>query len=248
MEKYGVGAKFITNEGYEVEIVEKIDRNKRKVRFESGHEVEAHIKSIGAGKIKNPHHSSVFGIGCYGVGEYKSNINGNHALEYDTWKSMIQRCYDDKHQQRCPTYKNTTICEEWKNYQNFAEWYSESFHKIKGVKFQLDKDLLQNNVKNKIYSPDTCVFLPHNVNSFLANKKTYNTSNYTGVHWHKTNKKWQAEIMVFGENKKKNLGFFSTPEEASFAYQKARSEQAEKAKEYLRSLNYLPENIIELIK
>ena len=117
-----------------------------------------------------------------------------------------------------------------------------------GIKFHLDKDLLQSDIENKIYSPDTCLFLPHNVNRFLANKQSNNTSGYIGVCWHKTKKKWVAQITLFEEGKTKHLGIFSTPEDASLVYQEARAIESEKVKEYLRSLNYLPEEVINSLK
>lgn len=171
-EKYGIGKKFITNEGYEVEIVEKFKGVKRKVRFDNGHEVITECSVIDKESIKNPYHPSVCGIGCYGVGESKAIIEGKKTQEYAVWHNMIERCYDKKYQKRQPTYKGILVYKEWLNYQNFAKWYNDNYPKIKGIKFQLDKDLLQQNVDNKIYSPDTCVFLPYNINNFLANKQT----------------------------------------------------------------------------
>lgn len=248
MEKYGVGSKHITNEGYEIEIVEKIDYKKRRIKFENGHEVEVYINDVGTGTIKNPYHPSVYGVGYLGVGEYGTKIGGKTTQEYDVWKLMLRRCYDDKSQEKRPTYKDTTICEEWKNFQNFAKWYKDNYPKIEGVKFDLDKDLMQKDIKNKVYSPETCTFLPKNINTFFTNKQSDNTSGFIGVGWNKRDKRWIAQINLFGENKKKFLGCFTTPEEASQVYQSARAEQAEKAKDYLRSLNYLQEEIIQLVK
>lgn len=53
-------------------------------------------------------------------------------------------------------------------------------------------------------------------NQHNANLKITNTSGYKGVYYHKTNKKWAAEICL--NNVKNRLGNFSTPEEASAAY------------------------------
>ena len=44
------------------------------------------------------------------------------------------------------------------------------------------------------------------------------------------------------------LGLFKNIKDAVSKYENARDEQAEYAKEYLRELKYLPENIIALIK
>ena len=246
--KYGVGTKHLTNEGYEIEIIEKMGHGKRRVRFENGHEVICERTNIGTGHIRNPYHPSVQGIGYLGIGNYKSNAKGKSTPEYEVWNMMLQRCYSEKHQEKFPTYKGTIVCKEWHNFQSFAKWYHDNYPNINEVNFQLDKDLLQNDVKNKIYSPQTCIFLPKNVNSFLTNKKSDNTSGYIGVSWFKASIKWVANINLFGENKLKHLGYFLTPEEASETYQSARELEAEKVKEYLRSLNYLSEEIIKLVK
>ena len=247
-EKYGVGKKFKTNEGYLVEVVEKINNGRRKIKFENGYETMAKYYDIGEGRVKNPYHPSVYSVGYFGVGEYRASINYKQTPEYRIWANVLKRCYDEKNQERCPTYKGVTVCQEWHSFQNFAKWYNDNLPKIYGVKFHLDKDLLQQAVKNKIYSPDTCVFLPQEINKFLNNKQSSNTSGYIGVHRYKTHKKWIAQIMVFGEDKGRHLGRFLTLEQASQAYQKARAEQSEKVKDYLRSLNYLPEETIQLVK
>ena len=49
-----------------------------------------------------------------------------------------------------------------------------------------------------------------------------NTSGYKGVSWHKRNGKWKAEIMSQG--RRKCLGYFTTPEAAALAYDKAAKE------------------------
>ena len=198
--------------------------------------------------IGNKHLPSIYGIGYLGTGDYKAKINKKLTKEYNIWLQMLGRCYDKKCQEKNPTYKGVVVCEEWLNFQNFAKWYDNSYPKAYGVKFELDKDLLQENVDNKIYSPDTCTFLPKNINVFLSNKHSNNTSSYAGVSFYKANKKWTSKIKLFGEDKRKYLGYFPTPELASQSYQQARAEQSEKVKDYLRSLNYLPEETIQLVK
>ena len=95
--KYDVGRKFKTNEGYEIEIVEKVDKKRRRIRFENGCEVIVFIHHIKTGKIKNPYHPSVYGAGYFGVGDYKARIDGKRTPEYGVWKNMLNRCYDEKY-------------------------------------------------------------------------------------------------------------------------------------------------------
>lgn len=247
-EKYRVGNKFITNEGYEIEIIEKVNPVYRMIEFndEFRHVCKAKISHIGTGGISNPYHKSFLGIGYLGYGKYSSKINNKATKEYICWQNMLKRCYDKKFQEKQPYCSNVSVCKEWHNFQNFAKFYKENYPKIENIKFQLDKDLLQQNIKNKIYSPDTCVFLPQRINSFTTNKKSTNTSGYMGVD--KVKNRWKARINCFKNDKIISIGTFLCSEEAYMAYKNARVVQAEHAKDYLRSLNYLPEEIIQLIK
>jgi len=80
----------------------------------------------------------------------------------ETYNNMIGRCYNYKH----ISYKNygakgITVCKEWiDNYKNFLEWALSSGWKD-GLR--LDKDI---KVKgNKVYSPDTCLWVTPKENS-----------------------------------------------------------------------------------
>ena len=76
---------------------------------------------------------------------------------------MIQRCYSDKLQERFPTYRGCSVCDGWLLLSNFKEWYD--IHYRDGM--SLDKDILIPG--NKVYSPDTCRFVPGYINSLLTN-------------------------------------------------------------------------------
>ncbi len=169
--KYGIGARHFTNESCEIEVIEEIKGCKRRIRFKNGYEIIVSVNRIARGNIKNPYHTSVLEVGYLGVGKYEVSTQGKTTVEYRTWKSMLQRCYDEKYQEKNKTYVGISICDEWHNFQNFAKFYNENYPKIENVIFEIDKDLLQQSVENKIYSKDACVFLPKKVNRFLSNKK-----------------------------------------------------------------------------
>ena len=165
---------------------------------------------VGKYKRKN----KVWGRGKYSDEKYTSRINGIVTPEYTTWETMLQRCYDDKLHSRNPSYKDCEVCEEWLNYQNFAKWFEENY--IEG--FQLDKDILVKG--NKIYSPETCCFVPQEIN--LAVIKPIKERNLpTGVYKH-VNK---FVVHIKTNKKKKYIGIFSTVEEANDYYKKAKKEQ-----------------------
>ena len=81
----------------------------------------------------------------------------------------------------------------------------------------------------------------------MTNLKSTNTSGHVGVVWHKRDCIWESSICSFKYGKDIYLGRFNDLRQASLTYKKARAEQAEHAKDYLRSLNYLSEDIIQLI-
>ena len=123
----------------------------------------------------------------------------------------------------------------WKNYSN-----------IEDIRFELDKDLLQQGVENKVYSPDTCIFLPQKVNGFLTNVQSSNSTGYIGVSKYK-NYKFRASIHDFELGKIKHICYTYDVDKAKDLYIKERNIQSKSVKKYLKTLNYLSEDIIDLI-
>lgn len=80
--------------------------------------------------------------------------HGQHIISYSIWKAMLARCYSASHHKRYPTYSNCSVCKEWHLFSNFKKWFDENY--IEG--YHLDKDILVQD--NKVYSPQTCVFIP----------------------------------------------------------------------------------------
>ena len=130
---------------------------------------------------------------------------------YSRWYHILRRCYDKKFHQYNPCYKNCYVADEWKLFSNFKLWMESQDWKGN----ELDKDLLIPG--NKIYGPDTCIFVSHKVNSFL----TIGTSKYNkyplGCHYKKSTGKFYSRIEV--DNTKIILGIFDTPIEAHRKWQ-----------------------------
>lgn len=120
------------------------------------------------GNIKNPYYPSVYGVGIVG-NKYFNWVNKKATKEYDAWKQMLRRCYDQKLKEKYPTYKDVTCCKEWLLYENFYEWLHSqpNFNKwLNGDRWEVDKDVLDK--RNKIYSPENCYLVPHNVNTLFT--------------------------------------------------------------------------------
>ena len=84
----------------------------------------------------------------------------------------------------------------------------------KGRTWCLDKDILFTG--NKLYSEDTCVFVPREINSFFNEHGNARGEYHLGVCFHKASGKFQARCAVNG--KRQHLGLFNTPEEAFTVY------------------------------
>jgi hypothetical protein len=135
---------------------------------------------------------------------------------YSTWISMLKRCYSDVYQKQKPTYKEVTCCEDWLLFTNFAKWFKN--HYVIG--YQLDKDILFKN--NKLYSPETCIFVPREINQFTTISGATRGELPIGVSLHL--RKFRA--VVSNNSKQLHLGCFNTKEEAHREWQKAKLEQA----------------------
>lgn len=240
---------YVSNTGDKFVLVKVLNSRRCVVKFldEFEYEKEVDVKSAIKGEIRNPYHKSVIGIGYLGVGKYNSKSMGRKI--YNVWVGIIERSYSEKWKKKYPTYKNVIVCDEWLNFQNFAKWYDNNYpHHIQGIKFEVDKDLKQENVENKIYSPETCIIVPKRINGFMVNKQSSNTSGYIGVRKLKGKNKWSASSVNQIKKSPRNLGVFNTLEEALACYEKDRCDKAEKLRAWVRELNYLDEDTIQLIK
>lgn len=139
---------------------------------------------------------------------------------YERWVNMLQRCYSNEFLNRNPSYLNCIVCEEWLTFSNFITWMEQQDHEGK----HLDKDLLYNG--NKIYSPETCVFVDQRTNKFVLEKAGKVSPYPVGVYFEKARQKYVAECTdPFGVNGK-FIGRFDTPEEAHKAWQAKKHEYA----------------------
>lgn len=130
---------------------------------------------------------------------------------YRKWAHMLERCYSEKQSTNNPTYKGCSVCEEWLTFSNFKAWMEQQDWEDK----HLDKDILFPG--NKIYSPETCVFIDAKVNTFLIESDASRGQYMVGVCWHKRCKKFRARCND-GEGKLKHIGLFDTELEAHQAW------------------------------
>lgn len=143
--------------------------------------------------------------------------NECRKIVYVVWRSMICRCYDKKYQESKPTYIGCKVCDEWRYLSAFKKWFDENY--VEG--YQLDKDILAPG--NKIYSPDTCCFVPPEINILLIAPQKRKDGLPRGVYLYGRNRKFSAIISDITEkNRHRIIGKYDTVEDASRAFNEAR--------------------------
>ena len=174
-----VGQKFETYSSGMIKILEYTNSNRILVEFENtGSQRWCSLTHILGKKLYDYYAPVVYGVGFTGQGDF-SATKDNRA--YRQWHDMMRRCYSDE-VEKFPTYVGVTVCEEWYCFQNFAAWATkqDAFYYKKPV-WQLDKDLLMPGCK--IYSPDTCCYLPNKINSFMIKTNVNGSYNPKAKSW-----------------------------------------------------------------
>ena len=172
------------------------------------------------GSIKCPYEPRLYGMGYIGEGPYKSKENKKQTKAYDFWNSMIQRCYSDKFHIKNPAYVDCTVCDNWLNFQNFAEWHKNNYYEISDEIMCLDKDIFVK--RNKIYSPDTCIYVPKTINSLFVKNDATRGKYPIGIHKNNNCSSYIVTINNIESNKPIYLGSYKTKSEAFLVYKEAK--------------------------
>lgn len=168
-----LGEEKLNNQGCLMRIVEYVEALNITIEFQDEYKTKivTRYDDFIKGNVKNPYCPTVCGVGIIGV-KYPATINGIITKEYNTWKHMLNRCYDKQIKLKYPTYEGVVCCNEWLLYENFYEWLhkQENFEQwLNGKRWGLDKDILVK--RNKVYSPDTCCLVPQNVNVLFTKRE-----------------------------------------------------------------------------
>ena len=138
---------------------------------------------------------------------------------YKCWTNMLSRCYNINIHKKKPTYSNCSVCSAWHLFSNFRSWMIQQDWQGKS----LDKDILV--IGNKIYSPDTCVFVENRVNNFI--NETPRRKGSTGlIGVSRQFNTFYAESSSVETGEKVRIGSFKTEEEAHLAWIEYKLKQA----------------------
>ena len=132
--------------------------------------------------------------------------------EYQIWSNIVVRCNGGY----------AKLHEDFYKFESWLSWASiqKGFMKLdsNGNIFQLDSDLFSET--EKIYSPTSCVFVPAEINS-LCKPNVNRTDLPRGVHMFGSKSKPYSVSISF-DGVSKNLGCYTTLEEASLVSKEAR--------------------------
>ena len=155
--KYGK-CKVIYYKNYDDVIIEFLD---------TGYVTTSTMDRVKSGTVKDCFKPSVYGVGIVG-NKYKTYENGKETKQYKTWSSMLERCHSESFKEKHKSYKGCTTSNNFRHYTYFYEWCEKQVG-FGQDNFELDKDLLI--VGNKLYSENTCVFIPCEINQTIKFSK-----------------------------------------------------------------------------
>lgn len=157
----------------------------------------------------------------FGVVDFEGKVTtgGRRNKDYSLWASMLQRCYSANTNARKGVYIGCGVSENFKSYSYFSLWCEQQKgydNKDSNSKvWHLDKDLLVKG--NKIYSEDTCVFVPQQINALLTKRQNLRGEYPIGTSLNRKSGKFQANCKN-GDGKLVYLGLHDTPQEAFQVY------------------------------
>ena len=209
-----VGMSFKNSKFGECVVVDdSLGSKKLRVRFkDTGYETTATAQQFRKQKVRD-RSIPIFLFG-FGVNDSVGIIKGSEPKEYRLWRDMVARCYSIKKIFRNKSYENCTISSDFARYSDFASWCQDQVG-FGMDNYHLDKDILS--TCGKIYSKDTCCFIPRELNSLYISIQ----------HWKQGEIKhsfckgvYVCRITMFG--KSFYLGSFKTVGEADLAYSLAK--------------------------
>ena len=212
------------NQGEVMFIIEYVNSEDITVQFKrTGEMVKCTYGTFVKGEVKSHFTGSVYGVGITGL-EPTRDENGKMLDSYKCWQGMLKRCYSVKYQEKYQTYKGCSVCTDWLYYSNFKKWYDDNYYEIDGKISQLDKDILIKG--NKVYSPNTCVFVPNFINTLFTKNQNRRGELPIGVSYYKRNKKYRTQLSMYkdGKSTQKFLGYYNTSNEAFEVYKRAKED------------------------
>ena len=210
------GKVFQTKFNGDVVVLQYENSKNVKVKFlDTGNIVTTSASHLNAGLIKDKQRPSVCGVG---ICDILCSRGGESTKEYVHWAEMLNRCYSKARKRTARSYSSCEVSETFKYLSKFSKWCNEqigfNFKDDKGKPFQLDKDILIKG--NKIYSEETCAFVPQEVNLLFVKREKSRGDCPIGVRFYKGSGMFRA---IYNHKQSEH---FKTPEEAFCVYKEAK--------------------------
>lgn len=207
------GSVFKTNNYGDVVVLEYNNAIDVTIKFlNTGNVRKTATSEIRKGEIRD---NEAFPVHAVGIMDVPDELRRGEPKpkEYSIWNNIRQRCYNENIRGTNQTYQGVEMSENFKIYSYFKDWCKDQIG-FNEDGWQLDKDILSKGVK--LYSEDTCCFVPAEINCALPNNKKVRGAFPQGVIYNCTKTRYRARIQR-GE-KWESLGTYDTPEEAFCAY------------------------------
>ena len=163
----------------------------------------------------------------FGITDIPTRENYVEFAFYRAWYSLIRRVYGAKQLARNPTYIGCSVDPRWQKLSNFKKWFDKNY--IRG--YELDKDI--NVPGNKVYVPDTCCYVPQELNKLFTDSAAARGKYPQGVSLYRKSGKFHAQIKMYG--KVTHIGYFDDAGSAHAAWLSAKR-------------NYIKEVVQKLLK
>ena len=186
-------------------------------------------------------------IGTYSLGDGLRGVSRSRSL-WDTLTVRVrqfERGYARSGNVRNASYKDVTC--EFRDYQEFAEWCQSQQNYLSkeanGNYWGLDKDIIV--PFNRVYSPDTCCFVPNEINALLTSRTRDRGTLPLGVtaDYGRGNCPVVYRAYCCIDMKRKSLGRRKTPEEAHALWQEAKVKEIRKKVEKYKGR--LPDKVLQ---
>lgn len=168
---FSEGSIFKTNSG-DCCVIKYENARRILVRFSCGYERWCTSPNLLKGVVKNLYFPTTFGVGFIGENFIDRDEKLSEKTSYKMWRGVLRRCYDDEYREIYETYKDVSIDQTWLNYSNFSDWCNSKYEfnqkDDKGEKFHIDKDFVKG---SRVYSPQTCIIIPRELNQVIVNRK-----------------------------------------------------------------------------
>ena len=166
------------------------------------------------------------------------------------YANMRNRCYSRAYQEKRQWYRGCTVCDEWMDPEHgldrFGAWCNANYYIIEGEgTMEIDKDILVKG--NKVYSPETCLFVPKRINCMFSGSSRKNENGLPMEVQYNAHLQQYYPVLTGIDGKDIiSREYFDNPEDAWQLYAQYKTDYVKTIAETYRSC--VPDKVYEAIK